>query len=170
MEGGSGPRRAGPVESCFNLRFLPSKSRRRNQIVYVVPVWPYPTSGQCSQKAPAAMSSECSGSLQFGAAGLAEGTQRIYRAAVHQRSQLREGLVRRKIRVDDHSNDRLGPFDHGRTRQNTHSAYQGVDADQCRNLGLVVCEGVSVQLRSLVDELLVQLLPLGLGPRDSTGP
>jgi hypothetical protein len=34
----------------------------------------------------AAMLSECSRSLQFGAAFLAEGAQRIYRMAVHQRS------------------------------------------------------------------------------------
>jgi len=37
-------------------------------------------------RTPAAMLSECSRSLQFGAAFLAEGAQRIYRVAVHQRS------------------------------------------------------------------------------------
>jgi hypothetical protein len=69
---------------------------------------------------PAAMLSECSGSLQLGAAFLTEGTQRIYRASVHQLSYFRNGLVRRKIRVDSHSNDRLRFFNHGRARQNAH--------------------------------------------------
>src|SRR5215831_16145242 len=36
---GSGPRRASHTEPCFNLRFLPSKPRRRSQIVYVAN-WP----------------------------------------------------------------------------------------------------------------------------------
>src|SRR5258706_10552211 len=73
--------------------------------------------------------SECSESLQFGAAFFAEGTQRIYGAAVHQLSELWKGLVRRKIRIDDHSNDRLRFFNDGGARQNAHSVYQGVHAD-----------------------------------------
>src|ERR1700730_17454035 len=92
-----------------------------------------------------AMLSECSGSLQFGAAFFAENTQRIYRAAFHQLSYLRKGLIRRKVRVDNHPNDSLGFFNHGRARQNAHSAYQTVDADQCRNLRFVMYESVGVQ-------------------------
>src|SRR5258705_933119 len=106
-----------------------------------------------------AMLSECLKSLQFGAAFFAKSTQRIYRVAVDQLSQLRKGLVRRKIGVDNHSNDRLRLFNHGRARHNAHSAYQGVDPDQFRNLRLVMYESVDVQLRSLIDELLVQAFP-----------
>ena len=108
-------------------------------------------------------------SLQFSAAFLAEGTQRIYRVAVHQLSQLRKRLVWCEIRIDNQSNNRMCLFDHGRARQNAHSAYQGVDADQCRNLRIVVYESVSVQLRCLIDGLLVQLLPSGLVLRGSFG-
>ncbi len=57
---------------------------------------------------------------------------------VHQLSQFRKRLVRYKICPDNCLNDRLGAFDHVRARQNTHSVYQGVDADQRRNLRLVV--------------------------------
>jgi hypothetical protein len=42
-----------------------------------------------------------------------------------------------------------------------HSADQRVNADQRRNLRLVVDQGAGIQLRRLADELLVQLLPLG---------
>ena len=108
-------------------------------------------------------------SLQFGAANLAEGAQRINRMAVHQLSQFRKRLVRREICLDNCSNDCLGLFDHVRARQNTHSVYQGVDADQRRNLRLVVYEGVGVQLRCLIDELLVQLLPSNFILRESSG-
>src|SRR5260370_41950278 len=107
--------------------------------------------------------------LQFGAAYLAEGAQRINRMAAHQLSQFRKRLVRCEIRLDNCSNDRLGTFDHVRARQNTHSIYQAVDANQRRNLRLVVYEGVGVQLRWRIDELLVQLLPSNLILRESSG-
>jgi hypothetical protein len=107
--------------------------------------------------------------LRFGAAYLAEGAQRINRMAVHQLSQFRKRLVRCETCLDNCSNDCLGPFDHVRARQNTHSVYQGVDADQRRNLRLVVYEGVGLQLRCLIDELLVQLLPSDLVLRESSG-
>jgi hypothetical protein len=122
------------------------------------------------QDALAAMLRECLKSLQFGAACFAKVTQRIYCTALHQLSHLREGFVRRKIRVDNHSNDRLRFFNHGRARQNAHSAYQGVDPDQFRNLRLVMYEGVEVQLRSLIDELPVQLLPPSPVLRELRGP
>src|SRR5271166_6504501 len=108
-------------------------------------------------------------SLQFGAAYLAEGAQRINRIAVNKLSQFRKRLVWCEIRLDNCSNDCLGTFDHVRARQNTHSVYQGVDADQRRNLRSVVYEGVGVQLRCLIDELLVQLLPSNLVLRESSG-
>jgi hypothetical protein len=118
---------------------------------------------------PAAMLSECSGSLQFGAAFFAKGTQRIYCMAVHQLSQLRKRFVRGKIGVDNHSNDRLSFFNHGRARLDAHAAYQGVGPDQCRNLRLVMHESVGVQLGSLVDEQPVELLPPSSVPRESCG-
>src|SRR4051794_17424591 len=121
--------------------------------------------GSSAHQAPTAMLSECSESLQFGAAFFAKGTQRIYRAAVHQLLHLRKRLVRRKIRVDNYSNDRLRFFNHGRTRHNAHSAYQGVDPDQCRKLSFVMYESVGVQLRSFIDEQLVELLPPNPVPR-----
>jgi hypothetical protein len=105
--------------------------------------------------------------LQFSAAFLAEGTQRIYRVVVYQLSQLRKRLVRCDICVDNHANDRLRLFNHGRTSQHAHLAYQRIDADQCRNLCFVVREGVGAQLRCLIDELLVQLLPSSLILRES---
>ena len=107
--------------------------------------------------------------LRFGAAYLAEGAQRINGIAVHKLSQFRKCLVRCEIRIHNCSNDCLGLFDHVRARQKTHSVYQGVDADQRRNLRLVVYEGVSLQLRCLIDELLVQLLPPDLVLRESSG-
>ena len=82
--------------------------------------------------------------LQFGAAYLAEGAQRINRIATDKFSQFKKRLVRCAIRIDNCSNDCLGLFDHVRARQNTHSVYQGVDADQRRNLRLVVYESVGV--------------------------
>src|SRR6266702_3063581 len=85
----------------------------------------------------ATMLSACSGScesLQFGAAFLTESTQRIYRVAADQLSQLRKRLVGREIRIDNHANHRLRLFDHGRARHDTHSADQRVNADQRRNL------------------------------------
>src|SRR3954467_15567349 len=121
--------------------------------------------GSAACQARAAMLSECSGSLQFSAAFFAKGAQRIYRAAVHQLSHLRKGLVRRKIGVDNYSNDRLRFFNHGGARHNAHSAYQGVDPDQCRKLSFVMYESVGVQPRSLIDEQLVELLPPDPVPR-----
>jgi hypothetical protein len=53
-------------------------------------------------------------SLQFGAAFFAEGAQRIDRAAANQFAQLRNRFVRRTIRMNNHVNDCLRLFDHGR--------------------------------------------------------
>src|SRR4051794_4955744 len=113
--------------------------------------------------------SECSESLQFGAAFFAKGTQWIYRMALHQLSHLRKGLIRRKIRVDNHSNDRLCLLNHGGTGQHAHSAYRGVDADQRRHLRFIMDESVGIQLRSLIDERAVELLPPGPVSRESCG-
>ena len=60
-------------------------------------------------------------------------------------------------------------FDHGRARHDAHPAYQRVDADQSGNLRLVACESVRVELRSFVDELLVELLPPNFMLRESCG-
>jgi hypothetical protein len=51
-------------------------------------------------------------SLQFGAAYLAEGAQRLYRMAVHKFAQFGKRLVRCEIRLDNYSNNCLGFFDH----------------------------------------------------------
>jgi hypothetical protein len=53
-------------------------------------------------------------SLQFGAAFFAEGAQRIDRATAYQFAQLRNRFVRRTIRLNNHVNDCLRLFDHGR--------------------------------------------------------
>src|SRR5262249_6152996 len=66
-------------------------------------------------------------------------------------------------------NDRLRLLDHGGARYDTHPADQRVDADQCRDLRLIVHQRVGVELRCLIDELLVQLLPSGLFPRQPLG-
>jgi hypothetical protein len=107
-------------------------------------------------------------SLQFGAAFLAEGTQRIYRVAAQQLLQLGRRPIRCEICLDNHSNDRFRPSDHGRARQNTHSAHQGVDTDERRNLQIVY-EGFGVQFRPLVDELFVHLSPSRFIPRKAVG-
>jgi hypothetical protein len=87
-----------------------------------------------------------------------------------QLAEFGEGPVRSEIGIDDRSDDRLGLLDDGGTRQNAHSAYEGIDADERRNLRLLVHKGVGVQFRRLVDELLVQLLPLRLVLRESGRP
>ncbi len=70
-----------------------------------------------------------------------------------------ERLVWFGIGFDDHANNPFRLVNHGGTRQHTHLAYQRVDADQGRNLRHVAHKSVGVQLRSLVDEFPVQLLP-----------
>jgi hypothetical protein len=99
-------------------------------------------------------------SLQFGAAHLAEGAQRINRIAAYKFSQFRKRLVRCEICLDNCLNDCLKASDHVRARQNTHLVYQSADADQRRNLRLVVSEGVGVRLGCLTDEMPVQFFPL----------
>src|SRR5260370_34203839 len=114
----------------------------------------------------------CSGSLEsphLSAAFIGEGTQWVYCVTVHELSYLRKRLVRRKIRLDNHANDGLRRFHYGRARQDPHLAYQRVHADQCSDLSLLVREGVSIELRCLVDELLVQLLSSALILQNSLG-
>ena len=89
------------------------------------------------------------------AALLAESTQRIYRVAAGQLARLGESLVRRAIGVEDHLNNRFRLLDNGGARQNAHSADESIDADKQENLRVVAHEGVRVDVRRLVDELLV---------------
>ena len=96
------------------------------------------------------------------AALLAERTQRVYRMAVHELPYLGKRLVRGKIRLDNHSNDRLSRIDHSGARHDPHLAYQRVHADQSSNLRFVVRKRVGIELRCLVDESPVQLLPSAL--------
>jgi hypothetical protein len=49
--------------------------------------------------------------LQFCAAGLTKIAKQVDRPAIHHLPQLREGLVRRQIRIDNYSGDLVGPFD-----------------------------------------------------------
>ena len=114
----------------------------------------------------------CSGSLEsphLSAAFIGEGTHWVYCVTVHELTHLRKRLVRCKIRLDNHANDGLRRFDHGSARQHPHLADQRVHADQCSDLCLVVREGVSIELRCLVDELLVQLLSSALVLQNSLG-
>jgi hypothetical protein len=107
-------------------------------------------------------------SLQFGAAFLTEGTQRIYRVAAQQLLQLGRRPIRCEICLDNHPNDRFRLCDYGMARQNTHSAYQGVDTDQRGDLQIVY-KGVGVQFRRLIDELFVHLSPSRFIPRKVVG-
>src|SRR6476659_2800350 len=94
--------------------------------------------------------------------GCAEGAQRIYSVAVHQLPNLRKRFVRYEVRIDNH-------LDHGRARRDAHPTYQRVDADQSANLGFVAYEGIRVEFRSFVDELLVCLFPSSFILRESCG-
>src|ERR1700729_2757750 len=73
---------------------------------------------------------------------LAESAQWIHRMTSDQFVQFGKGLVRSEKGIDDRSDDRLGRLDDCGTRQNPHSAYQSIDADERRNLRLVVRQGV----------------------------
>jgi hypothetical protein len=123
----------------------------------------YKPTASITTQSRSAMLSAGSGSLEsphLGAAFLGEGSQRVYSVTVYKPSHLSKRLVRCKIGLDNHANDGLSRFDHGRAREDPHLAYQRVQADQCSDLRLVVREGVGIELRRLVDELLFCRLPL----------
>jgi hypothetical protein len=73
-----------------------------------------------------------------------------------QLSEFGKSFARREKGLNNRANDRLRPFDHGEAGHDSHFAYQGVHADQRRNVRFVVRQGVSIQLRCLIDELLIE--------------
>src|SRR4029453_12963969 len=97
------------------------------------------------------------GAPQLGATGAAELAQGISGSVVDDFRGLTKALVRRKIGFDDHAHDSVGTFDNAGGRQYAHPADQGIELHEIRNLRLVVLVGVRVPLRSLVDEVLVEL-------------
>jgi hypothetical protein len=79
---------------------------------------------------------------EFFAAGLAEVPQRVQRAALHHRAQLREGLVRQAIGVDDDSNELFCPLCNAGVRDNPHFVDRTIKDDKRWNCGLIVNERI----------------------------
>src|ERR1700674_384613 len=98
---------------------------------------------------------------QLFATRLAEFPQRVHGAAVHHVPQLGEGLVRREIRVHDHSDDCFLLLDNERARCNAHSADESIHAYERGDFRLVVDKSIRVRFRRLYDEPE----PLGLDPQ-----
>src|SRR5215475_3468104 len=87
-------------------------------------------SSKAAESTPLSTCSTVGKRLQFGPTFLAEGAQRIGRMSVHQLSNFWKGLIGLEIRVDDQK----------------HPADQRVDADQRRDLRMIVDQRVPVEL------------------------